>query len=65
MVAEPEVLVASVESTSDRKVCPELALWMAWGGCSIGPSLAQAAPLAPNTPGPEARTFSGSGSHPA
>lgn len=32
MVAEPEVLVASVESTSDRKVCPELALWRGWGG---------------------------------
>lgn len=26
MVAEPEVLAASVESTSDRNVCPELAL---------------------------------------
>lgn len=26
MVAEPEVLTASVESTSERKVCPELAL---------------------------------------
>lgn len=32
MVAEPEVLVASVESTSDRKVCPELALQTGQGG---------------------------------
>lgn len=32
MVAEPEVLVASVESTSDRNVCPELALRMGWHG---------------------------------
>lgn len=35
MVAEPEVLAASVESTSERKVCPELALGR---GGSVGPS---------------------------
>lgn len=44
MVAEPEVLAASVESTSDRKVCPELALGT---GGSVGPSLAQGAPPPP------------------
>lgn len=46
MVAEPEVLTASVESTSDRKVCPELALGV---GCSVSPSLAQGAPQTPHT----------------
>lgn len=49
MVAEPEVLAASVESTSDRKVCPELALRM---GGSVGPSAVQAAPRSPTTPCP-------------
>lgn len=38
MVAEPEVLAASVESTSERKVCPELALGR---GGSVGPSPTQ------------------------
>lgn len=44
MVAEPEVLAASVESTSDRNVCPELALGT---GCSIGLSPARGAPRPP------------------
>lgn len=47
MVAEPEVLAASVESTSDRKVCPELALGTEG---SVGPSLAQGAPRPPTSP---------------
>lgn len=51
MVAEPEVLAASVESTSDRKVCPELALRT---GGSVGPSAVQAAPWSPTTPCPPA-----------
>lgn len=50
MVAEPEVLVASVESTSDRNVCPELALWMGWDG--TGWDAALPLPGTSSTPGP-------------
>lgn len=33
MEAEPDVLAASVESTSEKKVWPELALWKERMGC--------------------------------